>query len=83
MIYETKLDSSFPNGQFQIYGYSDRNGNRDGILVNIRDDIPTKLIEPQIKTEGFFTELNLTRRKWLLCCSYSPLILDILKYHII
>ena len=41
MISETKLDSSFPNGQFQIHGYSepyrfDRNGNGGGILVFIR-----------------------------------------------
>ena len=45
MISETKLDSSFPNGQFQIHGYSepyrlDRNGNGGGILVFIREDIP-------------------------------------------
>ena len=42
MISETKLDSSFPNGQFQIHGYSepyrlDRNGNGGGILVFIRE----------------------------------------------
>ena len=42
MISETKLDLSFPNGQFQIHGYSepyrlDRNGNGGGILVYIRE----------------------------------------------
>ena len=77
MISETKLDSSFPNGQFQIHGYSepyrlDRNGNGGGILVFIREDIPTKLIDSQMKIEGFFIELNLRRKKWLLCCSYNP-----------
>ena len=70
MISETKLDSSFPNGQFQIHGYSepyrfDRNANGGGILVFIREDIPSKLVESQMKIEGFFIELN------------------ILKYHII
>ena len=72
MISETKLDSSFPNGQFQIHGYSepyrfDRNGNGGGILVFIREDIPSKLVESQMKIEGFFIELNLRRKKWLLC----------------
>ena len=77
MISETKLDSSFPNGQFQIHGYSepyrfDRNGNGGGILVFIREDIPSKLVESQMKIEGFFIELNVRRKKWLLCCSYNP-----------
>ena len=76
MISETKLDSSFPNGQFQN-GYSEpyrlhRNGNGAGILAFIREDIPTKLIDSQMKIEGFFIELNLRRKKWLLCCSYNP-----------
>ena len=84
MISETKLDSSFPNRQFQIHCYSepyrpDRNGNGGGILVYIRQDIPTKLIDSQMKIEGFFIESNLRRKKWFLCCSYNP---NILKYHI-
>ena len=74
MISETKLDSSFTNGQFQIHGYSEpyrlgRNGSGGGILVYIREDILTKLIDSQTKVEGFFIELNLRRKKWLLCCS--------------
>ena len=73
MISETKLVSSFPNGQFQIHGYSepyrlDRNGNGGGILVFI----PTNLIDSQMKIEGFFIEINLRRKKWLLRCSYNP-----------
>ena len=47
---ETKLGSSFSNGQFQIHGYSepysfDRDENGLGILVFIREDIPAKLID--------------------------------------
>ena len=43
MIYETKLDSSFLNRQFQIHGYSeperfDRNRSGGGILLFIRED---------------------------------------------
>ena len=68
IISETKLDSSFPNGQFQIHGYSesyrfDRNGNGRGIIVFTRKDKPTKLIDSQRKIEGFFIELNLRRKK--------------------
>ena len=68
MISETKLDSSFPNGQFQIHGYSepyrlDKNGNGGGTLVSIREDIPTKLIDYQMKIEEFFIELNLRGKK--------------------
>ena len=45
MISETKLDDSFPEGQFSIDGYHtpfryDRNGNGGGILLYIREDIP-------------------------------------------
>ena len=77
MISETKLDLSFPNGQFQSHGYSepyrlDRKGKGGGILVFIRLDIPTKLIDSQMKIKGFFIELNLRRKKWLLCSSYNP-----------
>ena len=77
MISETKLDSSFRNGSFQIHGYSepyrfDKNGNDGGMLVFIWEDTPTKLIESKMKIEGFFIDLNLRRKKWLQCCSYNP-----------
>ena len=73
MISETKLDSSFSNGQFQIHSYSepyrlDRNVNDGGILAVIREDTPTKLIDFQMEIEGFLIELNLRRKKWLLSC---------------
>ena len=73
MISETKLDSSFSNGQFQIHSYSepyrlDRNVNGGGILVFICEDTPTKLIGSQMEIEGFLIELNLRRKKWLLSC---------------
>ena len=38
------------------------NGNGGGILVFIREDMPAKLIDSQMKTEGFFIELNLRRK---------------------
>ena len=59
MISETKHDESFPLGQFLLDGYSvpfrsDRDGNGGGILLFIREDIPSKLLPMNNNTEGFF-----------------------------
>ena len=77
MISETKLDPSFPNGQFHIHGFSepyrfDRNGNGGGILLYIREDIPSKVILTKMTIEGFFVEINLRKKKWVFCCTYNP-----------
>ena len=55
MIPETKLDDSFPGGQFFIEGYHtpfrfDRNGNAGGILIYVREDIPAKVIHCDFPT---------------------------------
>ena len=73
MISETKIDNSFPTMQFHIEGYCiyrlDRNEYGGGILVYVREDIPSKLIPMQSSSiEGFFIELNL---RWLLSCNYN------------
>ena len=49
IVTETKLDSTFPTSQFVIDGYSepyrfDRNRNVGGVLLYIREDIPSKLL---------------------------------------
>ena len=77
MISETKIDNSFPKMQFHIEGYCiyrlDRNKYGGDILVYVREDIPSKLIPMQSSSiEGFFIELNLRCKKWLLSCSYNP-----------
>ena len=78
MISETNLDESFPPVQFLLDGYCDpfrfdRDGNGGGILLYIRDDIPSKLLSKNKNIEGFFVELNLrNKKKWLLSCSYNP-----------
>ena len=69
MISETKIDASFPTGQFLLNGYStpfslDRNAHGGGILLYVREDIPSKLLlveENLIK--GFFVEINLQNKK--------------------
>ena len=77
VVCETKLGLSSPRAQFHIYGFGetfrfDRNEKGGGILLYIRDDIPSKLIESKMIIEGLFAEINLRKKKWLLCCSYNP-----------
>ena len=79
LISETKLDSSFPSGQFVIKGYSIsfrlyRNQNGRGLLLYVREDIPCKTLKeytPEKPIENLFVEINLRSRKWLLSCSYN------------
>ena len=78
IILETKTDNSFPKSQFQITGFcesfsTDRNIHVVGILFHVTEDIPAKLlsVEP-LPTECLFVEINLRKRKWLVCCSYNP-----------
>ena len=78
MISETKLDNSFPEGQFLIPGYSspyrfDRNCRGGGIMLYVREDIPSKLLSIENQPiEGFYVETNLRKKKWLLCGTYNP-----------
>ena len=78
VISETKLDESFPEGQFKIPGFAtpfrrDRNEFGGGIMVFVREDIPSKLISKEtLDIEGIFIELNFRKKKWLLSCSYNP-----------
>ena len=64
MVSETKIDDTFPQSQFLMEGFSkpyrlDRTGKGGGILLYIRQDIPS-------------AELNLRSKKWLLGCSHNP-----------
>ena len=68
MISETKLDPSFPTGQFHIHGFSepyrfDRNSSGGGIVLYIREDISSKLILTKMTVEGFFVEINFRKKK--------------------
>ena len=65
MISETKTDNSFSPIQFHFEGYCiyrlDRNKYGGGILVYVQSS----------SIEGFFIELNLRCKRWLLSCSYN------------
>ena len=80
VLTETKLDSSFPTRQFIIPGFSrpfrlDRNKNGGGVMIYVREDIPSKEL-PRFNLpddiEGIFIELNLRKTKWLVCGLYHP-----------
>ena len=80
MISETKLDNSFPNNEFLIPGFTDpyrldRDSHSGGLLLYVRNDIPSKEIPNcnlSTPSEGFFAEINLRKKKWLIICSYIP-----------
>ena len=66
LISETKLDSFFPLNQFHIDGLTtpyrlDRNQNGEGIMLYIREDIPSKSL----------TDIKLMKLKTFLLKSIS------------
>ena len=80
LISETKIDNSFPDAQFCMAGFSipyrrDRTKFGGGILLYVREDIPSKLITPlvPIDIECVFIEINFHKKKWLVVGSYNPL----------
>ena len=80
VLTETKIDDSFPTSQFLIDGFStpyrmDRNRYGGGILIYVREDIPSKELKRHdfpSDIEGIFIELNLKKVKWLLLGTYHP-----------
>ena len=71
LVLETKIDDSFLIGRFLIDGFStpyrlDRNSNGGGLMLFVREDISSNLIEAEAKPiEGCYIELNLRNDKWL------------------
>ena len=78
MISETKIDDSFPIANFLIDGFSqpyriDRNSFGGGIMLYVREDIPSNLLKVEsLPIEGFYVELKLRSKNWLTNCSYNP-----------
>ena len=68
ILSETKIDDSFPKGQFLIKGFDDpfridRNVNGGGILFYVREDIPAKLLSVEtLPTESFYVQINLPKK---------------------
>ena len=78
VVSETKLDNSYPDAQFHLPGFNSFRYDRDslggGIIAFIREDIPSKELKSsaQGNIEGYFIELNLRRKKWVLFVGYNP-----------
>ena len=78
MISETKINKSFPLGQFKINGFNaplrlDHSSNCGDIVLFGREDIPAKLIVSETPpVEGLYVEVKLRKQKWLTNCSYNP-----------
>ena len=78
IVIETKLDDSFPSKQFEIINYNgpfrlDRNRNGGGVMVYVKDSIPSYELKKFVSTkmfEGIFLELNLRKQKILLFSGY-------------
>ena len=80
MVSETKVDESYPNGQFEIEGYSkpirlDRNCHGGGFMIFPREDLPChelKSHELPSDIECKFLELRIRQSKWLVVAGYNP-----------
>ena len=80
LLSETKLDETFPLGQFNVYGYKtpfrrDRNIHGGGLLLYVKNDIPCKEIKLSSlpsDIECLFVELNLRKTKYILIGGYNP-----------
>ena len=91
LISETKIDKSFSTAEFEIDNFYspfrlDRNKYGGGLLLYIREGIPSKLLNSYTansEIENMFIEINTRSKKWLVSCSYNPNISKIqnhLKY---
>ena len=79
LISETKLDASFPSSQFILDGFTppyrlDRTQHGGGIMLFIREGIPSKLLnaDTSFGIENLLVEINLRSKKWLISGSYNP-----------
>ena len=77
---ETKIDSSYPDAQFQINDYQfppfrrDRNKYGRGKIVYIRQGVITRRL-PKIETKVSETkcvELTISKKKWCILSTYRP-----------
>ena len=81
VISETKFEHTFPHALYHLMDFPnphrlDRNSHGGGILVYLRDNIPSNLVKLDQKfenLEGFFIELELSNKnKWLFNYSCNP-----------
>ena len=84
VISETKFGSSFFTGQFLINVYSepfriDRSSQGGGIMLYVREDIPSKLLRVETSpTEGLYVEINLREKNG---CFIAPITLTKITFN--
>ena len=79
IVTETKIGNSFPKANL-LYLVSlpyrfDRTKDGGWILVSIREDIPSKILNSSYiasDIECLAIEVNLRKVKWVVTCSYNP-----------
>ena len=80
LISGTRLDDTFLLSQFILEGFTppyrfDRTVHGGGLMLFIREDIPSKLlpnVNPSGNIENIFVEINLKSKEWLISGSYNP-----------
>ena len=78
-VSETKLDSSFPTGQFNLPGFRtpyrrDLSARSGGLLVGVNSNIPSKvlkILDCPSYTQVIPVEINLKKQKWLVIAIYT------------
>ena len=69
---EIKIDSSFPTAQFLVNGFTTyrrhRNRNGTGMLLYIKEDIPSNLLHTDDIIQMIYIEISIRKKKWLLGC---------------
>ena len=79
-VSETKLDSSFPTGQFNLPGFrttyrKDVSGKIGGLLIYVNSNIPSKVLKVSdcpSEIQVIPVEINLKKQKWFLVAIYTP-----------
>ena len=79
LLSETKLDDSFLSAQFMLKNFVipcrlDRNSFGGGLLLYVRQDIPSKFLKVKSdwNIESICVEVNFRKRKWFINGSYNP-----------
>ena len=80
LITESKLDDTFPMGQFQLQGFSrpirlDRTRGGGGMIIFVRDDLTCNELLPRVlypELECTLFEMRIRQSKWLVVVGYNP-----------
>ena len=80
VVTESKLDDTFPHGQFQIDGFSkpirlDRDRHGGGVIIFVRDGFTCRESRPRSLYPGLectLLEISIRQCKWLVVVGYNP-----------